>query len=69
MPADRPSPEYRRHKHRPRRAFGRQCGPGEGWINLGLANAGEQVGMVLELTGMDRVLTPYSSSEEAFRNG
>lgn len=37
--------------------------------DLRLANVGEQVGMVLELTGMDRVLTPYASSEEAYRNG
>lgn len=34
--------------------------------DLRIANVGEQVRMVLELTGMDWVLTPYASVEEAF---
>ena len=33
-----------------------------------IANVGAQVRMVLELTGLDRVLAPYSSVEEAFRD-
>ncbi|WP_415854358.1 STAS domain-containing protein [Sinomonas sp. G460-2] len=37
--------------------------------DLRLANAGEQVRMVLELTGLLGVLKPYASSEGAYRNG
>jgi anti-sigma B factor antagonist len=34
--------------------------------DLRIAGAGEQVRMVLSLTNMERVLTPYSTPEEAF---
>ena len=34
--------------------------------DLRIAAVNDQVRMVLKLTGMDRVLTPYSSAQEAF---
>lgn len=34
--------------------------------DLRIANVGQQVRMVLELTSMNRVLTPYDTVEEAF---
>lgn len=37
--------------------------------DLRIANAGPQVRMVLELTGMDRVFTPYGSVDQAFPGG
>lgn len=37
--------------------------------DLRIANAGTQVLMVLELTSMHRVLTPYATVEEAFPHG
>ena len=37
--------------------------------DLRIANVGPQVRMVLQLTGMDRVLTPYDSVDEAFPGG
>lgn len=36
--------------------------------DLRIANVGEQVQMVLKLTSMDRILTPYSTPEDAYRN-
>lgn len=36
--------------------------------DLRIANVGEQVQMVLKLTSMDRILTPYSNPEDAFRD-
>ena len=37
--------------------------------DLRIASAGPQVRMVLELTGMDTVLTPYADAEAAFPGG
>ena len=34
--------------------------------DLRIANVGSQVQMVLQLTSMDRILTPYASVDEAF---
>ncbi|WP_077488067.1 STAS domain-containing protein [Sinomonas mesophila] len=34
--------------------------------DLRIANVGSQVQMVLKLTSMDRILTPYASVDEAF---
>ncbi len=34
--------------------------------DLRIADVNDQVRMVLKLTGMDRVLTPYGSAQEAF---
>ncbi|KHL03283.1 STAS domain-containing protein [Sinomonas humi] len=36
--------------------------------DLRIANVGEQVQMVLKLTSMDRILTPYSKPEDAFKD-
>lgn len=36
--------------------------------DLRIANVGEQVQMVLKLTSMDRILTPYVDVEDAYRN-
>ncbi|WP_136611719.1 STAS domain-containing protein [Sinomonas albida] len=36
--------------------------------DLRIANVREQVQMVLKLTSMDRILTPYGDVEDAYRN-
>ncbi|MDQ4501507.1 STAS domain-containing protein [Sinomonas sp. ASV322] len=36
--------------------------------DLRIANVGEQVQMVLKLTSIDRILTPYPAVEDAYRN-
>ncbi|HEY8588938.1 MAG TPA: STAS domain-containing protein [Naasia sp.] len=37
--------------------------------DLRIASVGEQIRMVLQLTNMERVLTPYDRPEEAYSNG
>jgi anti-sigma B factor antagonist len=37
--------------------------------DLRIANIGPQLEMVLKLTSMDRILTPYPTAEEAFSRG
>ncbi|MEA5455840.1 STAS domain-containing protein [Sinomonas sp. JGH33] len=36
--------------------------------DLRIANVGEQVQMVLKLTSIDRILTPYTAVEDAYRD-